>query len=123
MDGGLSLMKTKEWQPSHEGHREESGLKGNADLKQHGHSLAGMCMVEGRRQEEETQWGLYLKQTLLEAAGRPRRDPLNSALRKSRAQSISLAPKTGSSLQCQEQQSPASLPGKETLHNEIWLMY
>ena len=55
MDGGLSLMKTKEWQPSHEGHREESGLKGNADLKQHGHSLAGMCMVEGRRQEEETQ--------------------------------------------------------------------
>ena len=116
-------MKTKEWQPSHEGHRKESGLKGNADLEQRGHSLAGMCMVEGRRQEGETQWGLYLKQTLLEAAGRPRRDPLNSAVRKSRAQSISLAPRTGSSLQCQEQRSPASLPGKETLHNEIWLMY
>ena len=63
------------------------------------------------------------EQMLLEAAGRRRRDPFNSTLRKSRAQSISLAPWTGSSVQCQEQQSPASLPGKETLHNEMWLMY
>lgn len=123
VDGGLPLMKTQEWQPSHEGHREESGLKGNADLEQCGHSLAAVCMVEGRRQEGETQWGLDLKQTLLEAADRPRRDPLNSALRKSRGQSISLAPRTGSSVLCQEQRSPASLPGKETLHKEIRLMY
>lgn len=31
---GLSLVKMKEWVPGDEGHREESGPKGNADLGQ-----------------------------------------------------------------------------------------
>lgn len=112
-DGGLPPMKTQEWQPSHEGHREESGLKGNADLEQCGHFLAAVCMVEGRRQEGRPSRSRFEADT---AGGsrQTQKGSLNSALRKSRGQSISLAPRTGSSVHCQEQRSPASLPGKET---------
>lgn len=50
MNGSLPLQKTTEWEPGDEGHGEESGSKGNADLGQIPWSsmsipFQGMCMV------------------------------------------------------------------------------
>lgn len=115
-------MKTKEWQPDSEGHREESGPKGNADLEQHGYSLAGMCMVEGRGQGGETQWGLDLNQMLPDPAGRPRRNPLAAVSGNPGLKVFPWPPGQGAQ-SSDKGHSPTSLPRKETLHNETWLTY